>query len=163
MAPDTGGEGYPWGTKPWPGTEGLKKEAKDHPGAVDGFWFDKGHYDIIVSMLKARRSEIGASDIRKHLTDAAGIEQKDVGQWAAARSLFSSTQQANSLMVQAYDNFLKAFDAVIDRLDKTSKTNTGVEVDNYESVTFNNVLTIDPTNASSPSTSSGTPVPGSYS
>jgi hypothetical protein len=166
--PDEGPK-YPWGNDPWPGTENIKADAaKNHPAAKDGYWFDQGDFNAVLARLKSRRAEIDPSKVKKHLDDAGHFQQKDFGQWAAAVSLHTSAKTAHDLMQGAYDNFIKAFDAVISRLESTAKTNTGVEVDNVGMVTFNNILTVDPNNPAPPAppgqTQPGqTTQPGSYS
>jgi hypothetical protein len=150
MDPGAGGPKYPWGNDPWAGTEHIKDELKDHPEAKDELWFNRGEFDALMARLKSRRSEldsrkVGGKTARENLVQAGSphFQIKDFGQWAAARDLFDSASGAQSLMLQAYDYFITALDAVIKRMETTKNINTGVEVDNVDAVTFHNILTID--------------------
>jgi hypothetical protein len=150
MDPDKGGPAYPWGDKPWAGTEHIKGELKDHPEAKDELWFNQGEFDALMARLKSRRSEldsrkVGGKTARENLVQAGSphFQIKDFGQWAAARDLFATASGAQSLMLQAYDYFIAALDAVIKRMETTKNINTGVEVDNVDAVTFHHILTID--------------------
>ncbi|GAA4505378.1 hypothetical protein GCM10023191_060980 [Actinoallomurus oryzae] len=173
MPPDFNtGPAYPWGDDPWPGTEHIKNELKNHPNAKDEVWFSQGEFDALMARLKSRRSEfdnrkVGGKTARENLVQAAQFNIKDIGQWAAARELYTSASGAQSLMLQAYDYFISAFDAVIKRMETTKNTNTGVEVDNVDTVTFHNVLTLDlgqkPKPPAQPNTPGQPAKPGSYS
>ncbi|GAB2853795.1 hypothetical protein GCM10027176_65570 [Actinoallomurus bryophytorum] len=151
MAPEPQvGPNYPWGDQPWPGTEHIKDELKSHPEAKDELWFNQGEFDALMARLKSRRAEldsrkVGGKTARENLQRAgeAHLQVKDFGQWAAARSLYASAGGAASLMLQAYDYFITALDAVIKRMETTKNINTGAEVDNVDAVTFHNILTID--------------------
>jgi hypothetical protein len=165
MDPDAGGPKYPWGNDPWPGSEHIKDELKNHPEAKDELWFNQGEFDALMARLRSRRSELdsrkaGGKTARENLVQAASPQIKDFGQWAAARDLYASAHGAQSLMLQAYDYFVTALDAVIKRMETTKNINTGVEVDNVDAVTFHHILTIDFPDPSNPP---GQPVkPGSY-
>jgi hypothetical protein len=165
MDPDAGGPKYPWGNDPWAGSEHIKDELKNHPEAKDELWFNQGEFDALMARLKSRRSELdsrkaGGKTARENQVQAASPQIKDFGQWAAARDLYASAHGAQSLMLQAYDYFITALDAVIKRMETTKNINTGVEVDNVDAVTFHHILTID---FPKPSDQTGQPVkPGSY-
>jgi hypothetical protein len=177
MDPGAGGPKYPWGNEPWAGTEHIKDELKDHPEAKDELWFNQGEFDALMARLKSRRSEldsrkVGGKTARENLVQAGSphFQIKDFGQWAAARDLFATASGAQSLMLQAYDYFIAALDAVIKRMETTKNINTGVEVDNVDAVTFHHILTIDfganpkpPVQTPGQSNPPGQPVkPGSY-
>lgn len=143
MRPDDG-PAYPWGSQPWPGTEHIKDASKNHPGAKDEFWFSQGDFEAVLARLKAKRAEIAPDKLGRYLDDAKKIQAKDFGQWAAGVSLYNSAMTGQYLISSAYQYFINAFDAVINRLETTKKTNTGVEVDNVDVMTFKNVQTVDP-------------------
>ncbi len=143
VRPDDG-PAYPWGSQPWPGTEHIKDELKNHPEAKDGVWFNQGEFEAVLARLKAKRKEIAPEKLNKHLEDAKNIQAKDFGQWAAGVSLYNSAMTAQYLMSNAYQYFINAFDAVISRLEITKKTNVGAEVDNVDVMTFKNIQTVDP-------------------
>jgi hypothetical protein len=150
-----GGEGYPWGKDPWPGTRNIKDDLKNHPEAKDGFWFHEGEFEAQMARIKSFRRDFDTRKVngrtaRENLVYAGNPHDqskdfgaKDFGQWGAALGLYTSASGAQSLMLQAYDYFIKALDAVIERLENTKKTNTGVEVDNVDTVTYRNIVTID--------------------
>jgi len=179
MAPEPdSGPNYPWGNDPWPGTSHIKDELKNHPEAKDELWFNQGEFDALMARLRARRAEfdsrkVGGKTAKENLQQAGDphFQIKDFGQWAAARSLHTSASGAQSLMLQAYDYFITAFDAVIKRMETTKNINTGVEVDNVDAVTFHNILTIDlganprpqPAQTGQPGQSNPPVQPGGYS
>jgi hypothetical protein len=147
--PDFGEPEYPWGKDPWPGTHNIKENLKNHPEAKDGYYFNEADYGIVMKKLRDRANTYHStpdkpSEAMKHLQEAGNLESKNFGQWLAADSLFRSTQTAHNLMVGAYNNFVKAFDAVLKKIEDTHATNTGVEIDNINSVLYDNIQTIDP-------------------
>ncbi|MFB9831982.1 hypothetical protein [Actinoallomurus acaciae] len=149
MDPDSGEPDYPWGPDPWPGTHNIKDNLKNHPEAKDGYYFNEADYGIVMKKLQKRADtyqDSGGkpSEAKKSLQDVADLKSKDFGQWLAADSLYRSVQTAHTLMLGAYENFTKAYAAVLKRIEDTHATNTGVEVDNIETVSFDNVQTIDP-------------------
>lgn len=149
MDPGSEGPEYPWGSDPWPGTHNIKDNLKNHPEAKDGYYFNEADYGIVMKKLRDRAKTYQSaadkpSDAQKSLQDVADLKSKDFGQWLAADGLFQSVQTAHTLMLGAYDNFVKAYNAVLKKIEDTHATNTGVEVDNIDTVTFDNVQTIDP-------------------
>jgi hypothetical protein len=155
MAPvDDGGPKHPWGNNPWPGTENIKENLKNHPEAKDEMWFDADGFKNVMTRLKSRYQDFdpkgrSGTAVKKHLQDAQ-CEAKHFGAWKAGVSLHASCQTAQNLMLTAYDHFAKAFSDVMDRLEDTEKTNTGVEVDNVDVVTYNNIQTVDPVKPAQP-------------
>jgi hypothetical protein len=149
VRPDDG-PAYPWGSQPWPGT------ADDVTKDPNSYHYDKPGFETALSQLKNVRKALGeplapgaAPPSKKttpadHLASAGDIQATDFGSWVAGTDLYGNAKVANDLMVGGYTYFLKAFDAVIERLDSTNKYNTGAEADNVQIIDMVNVDTIDP-------------------
>jgi hypothetical protein len=86
-----------------------------------------------MASLQSRYDDIqvprSGKSAQQHLDSAGQIQASHFGSWAAGRQLHQSAQIAYARMDEAYTNFLKAFAAVIERLNQTKKVNTGVEED----------------------------------
>jgi len=158
------GPNYPWGNDPWPGT------ADDVSKDPDTYVFNKADFDTAFGRIVKVRAALGqppaapgagapAAGGNKtpgdHLNSAGNLKATDFGTPVAGARLYQDTQVANNLMVGAYTNFLKAFDAVIDRLTNTGKTNTGVEAANVQVVDMVTVDTIQPGQPALPLTPGG--------
>jgi hypothetical protein len=146
--PVSDGSGYPWGDDPWPGTV---DDGSNH------YHYDDTAFQTALSRLVNVRSALGAappapgnppSKAKKtpgdHLSSAGDIHAADFGKWLAATRLYGDARIANDLMVGAYTHFLAAFDAVIEKLHTTAKTNTGVEAENVQVVNYVDVDTVEP-------------------
>jgi hypothetical protein len=181
MAPEPNiGPNYPWGDDPWPGTDHIKDELKKHSEAKDELWFNQTEFDALFKRLDSWRTElhnrkVGGKTARENLVQTGNLKVEDIGQWLAGSQLHKTADIANNVMLPGLDFFLSALDALINRMKTTGDTNTGVEVDNVDVVTFHNILTVEPgtkppqvppaqTNQPGQSNPAGQPAqPGSYS
>lgn len=158
------GPAYPWGSQPWPGTA-------DDPTKDSAYTYNDADFQTAFKRLVSVRTALGSPPAAgsapapssnsktpaDHLNAAGNLKPTDFGTPVAGARLHGDIQVANSLMVGAYTNFLKAFDGVIDKLQNTAKTNTGVEADNVQAIDMIVVDTIKPGDPALPTTAPGAP------